>query len=185
VSISPPTWDKISFLNVGPSGEEIRYGVYGHTGSGTSIGYRFVPDAAGVNTLVIVNLTKALILNTIAAVFAGVAFIFGLFGAARHRVGTSLMPAFAWIATVITFVIWVYDMTLFGIVRGRFRRRAIPAQYGNANWLVLGALVALLLAACTGICGMFGRHHKQSQVRHTRREMLWKWFSTRSLRSRH
>jgi len=161
VSISPPTWDKISFLNVRSGGREIRYGLYGRTGSRTSIGYRFIPESSGVNTNVIANLTKALILNTIAAVFAGLAFLFGLCGAARYRVGTFLMAALAWIATVITLFVWVYDMSLFGIVRGRYRDRDIPAEYGNANWLVLGALVALLLAACTGTCGIFGRHSKR------------------------
>jgi len=163
VSISSPTWEQISFLNVGSGGRVTRFGVFGYTGSGISIGYYFNargwPDnAALINTTVIHNLTKLLILHPIAAGLAGLSVIFGLCGACYHRVGTVFMALLAGLATVITFVIWVIDMVLFGIVRNRYRDQGIPAQYGNANWLTLGAVIALLLATCTGACGIFGRY---------------------------
>jgi hypothetical protein len=46
VSLSAPTWNRISFLDVGLLGRDIHFGVFGYTGSKPSIGYRF--DVAGV-----------------------------------------------------------------------------------------------------------------------------------------
>lgn len=40
-SISSPTWDKISFLDVGTGRNEVHYGVFGYTNSKTAIGYNF------------------------------------------------------------------------------------------------------------------------------------------------
>ncbi|KAF8919506.1 hypothetical protein CPB85DRAFT_811378 [Mucidula mucida] len=71
VCVSSPTWEKISFLNVGPT----HYGVFGFTGSSTGIGYKFQANQLGlnsdsrldnINTSVINNLTKTLILHPIA-----------------------------------------------------------------------------------------------------------------------
>ncbi|KIM27339.1 hypothetical protein M408DRAFT_24563 [Serendipita vermifera MAFF 305830] len=44
-------------------------------------------------------------------------------------------------------------MSLWGIVRNRLRSGGFSAEYGNANWLVLGALVALLSGFCTAAFG--------------------------------
>lgn len=41
VCVSSPTWDAISFLDVG-TGRQIHYGVFGHTGSKVGLGYDFV-----------------------------------------------------------------------------------------------------------------------------------------------
>jgi hypothetical protein len=100
----------------------------------------------------------------IAAGLAGLAFLFGLCGVCSHRVGTIFMSLLAGLATVITFVIWIIDMSVFGTARKRFRARGELASFGNANWMVLGALVALLLATCTGACGIFGRYRKRNRT---------------------
>jgi hypothetical protein len=71
------------------------------------------------------------------------------------------MAAFAGVATVITLLIFVIDMALFGIVRNRFRDNGVPAQYGNANWITLGAVAALMLGMCTGACGSFGSYRRK------------------------
>lgn len=71
------------------------------------------------------------------------------------------MALFAALATIITLVIWVIDMVLFGIARNRYRQQGIQANYGNANWIVLGALVALLLGFCAGACGTFGSYRRR------------------------
>jgi len=135
----------------------MRYGVFGFTGSKTQIGYNFSDDR--LNTGILHNLTKTLILHPIAAGLAGMAVLFGLCGAAaRHRAGTVFMTLLAGLAALITLVAWVIDMVLFGIARHRFRDDGVPAQYGNANWLTLGALVALLLGFCASACGVFGRY---------------------------
>ena len=46
------------------------------------------------------------------------------------------------LAMLVTLVVWVIEMVLFGIARHRSRDRGVDATWGNANWLVLGALVA-------------------------------------------
>jgi uncharacterized membrane protein YcjF (UPF0283 family) len=61
---------------------------------------------------------------------------------------------------VLTLIIWVIDMVLFGIAKKRFRDNGVQAQYGNANWITLGALIALLLGFCVGVCGVFGRYSR-------------------------
>ncbi|KAG6828812.1 hypothetical protein H0H92_006694 [Tricholoma furcatifolium] len=162
VSVSVPTWDKISFLNVGVGVDQVRYGVFGYTGSTVGIGYNFVQVGENtINTTVIHNLTKALILHPIAAGLAGLAFLFGLCGAAYHRIGTIFMSLLAGLATLVTLVAFVLDMALFGITRNRIRDAGVSAQYGNANWLTLGALVALLLGFCASACGVFGRYRRR------------------------
>ena len=96
-----------------------------------------------------------------AAGLAGLAVLFGLCGASYHRAGTVIMTVFASLATIVTLVAWVIDMALFGIARHRYRDAGVPANYGNANWLTLGALVALLLGFCLGACGVFGRYRRR------------------------
>lgn len=131
------------------------------------------------------NLTKTLILHPIgtlhdplipwsnssnfhvsppAAGLAGLAFLFGLCGASYHRVGTILMTLLSGLATLATLLAFIIDMVLFGITRNRIRRDGTPAQYGNANWLVLGALVALMLGFCASTCGVFGRYRRRKDA---------------------
>ncbi|KAF9529323.1 hypothetical protein CPB83DRAFT_853071 [Crepidotus variabilis] len=159
-SVSAPTWNAVSFLNVGPAGaDQLRYGVFGHTGSQTSIGYDFTNNR--LNSATLHNLTVALILHPIAAGLAGIAFLFGACGLAYHRVGTIVMTLASGLALIVTFVVWVIDMVLFGIARHRYREDGTPAQYGNANWLTLGAFIALLLGFCASACGIFGRYRRR------------------------
>jgi len=41
VSVSSPTWEMISFLDVGIGSSQVHYGVFGFTGSTPVIGYLF------------------------------------------------------------------------------------------------------------------------------------------------
>ncbi|RDB16913.1 hypothetical protein Hypma_002403 [Hypsizygus marmoreus] len=162
VCVSVPTWDAIYFLNVGQGASQVRYGVFGFTGSDISIGYDFLETGStNLNTSVIHNLTKALILHPIACGLAGLAFLFGLCGARYHRVGTIFMTLLSSLAALACLVAFVLDMVLFGITRNRLRDAGVPASYGNANWLTLGALIALLLGFCASACGSFGRYRKR------------------------
>lgn len=47
VSVSSPTWEKISFLNVREGGRLIHFGVFGYTGTGKHIGYTFEQSILG------------------------------------------------------------------------------------------------------------------------------------------
>jgi len=71
------------------------------------------------------------------------------------------MTLLSGLAMLTTFVAWVIDMILFGIARQRYRDDGESAQYGNANWLTLGALVALLLGFCFSACGIFGSYRRR------------------------
>lgn len=99
-----------------------------------------------------------------AAGLAGLAFLFGICGASYHRAGTVVMTLLSGLALLTTFVIWIIDMILFGIARERYRNDGTFAQYGNGNWLTLGAFVALLLGFCTSACGIFGHYRRRRNV---------------------
>ncbi|KZS87470.1 pali-domain-containing protein, partial [Sistotremastrum niveocremeum HHB9708] len=166
VSVSVPVWDKISFLDANISGRVIRFGCWGYTGSAKHLGYSFDPSVLGfnstkLNSSIIHNLTFVLILHPIGAGLAGLAVLFGLCGEGYHRSGTILMSLTAGLATIVVLIAWVIDMVLWGIARDRIRSdgpSGSTAQFGNANWLTLGALVALMLGFCAAGVGSCGRY---------------------------
>ncbi|KAF9244870.1 hypothetical protein BU15DRAFT_41395 [Melanogaster broomeanus] len=156
VSVSAPTWDTISFLDVG----DLSFGVLGYTGSVTQIGYYFPLPGSNINTGILHNLTYVLILYPIAAGLSGIAVLFGICGASYHRAGTVFMSLAAALAMLCTLVAWVISTSLFAVVKERLESEGIPASLGNANWIGLGALVALLLGFCTAACGIFGHYRR-------------------------
>ncbi|KII92365.1 hypothetical protein PLICRDRAFT_37134 [Plicaturopsis crispa FD-325 SS-3] len=157
-TVSSPTWEKISFLDVTMNGETTHFGVFGYTGTKVHIGY-FFPQIE--TSRIVHNLTSVLILHPIAAGLAGLSVLFGICGAGYHRAGTVLMSLLATLAALATLVAWVVDMVLFGIARKHFRDAGATAQYGNANWITLGALVALWIGACAAGCGVFGHYRRR------------------------
>lgn len=76
----------------------------------------------------------------------------------------TLSAAFALLVTAVAFAI---DMILFNIIRSRVKSDGSgnKASLGNANWLTIGALVALALGTCAAGCGSFGRyrHRRRSE----------------------
>ncbi|TFK74077.1 pali-domain-containing protein [Pluteus cervinus] len=157
-------WSRISFLDVGSGSTVTHYGAFGPAGSSPHIGYRFLPAGANSNpnSDVIYNLTKTLILHPIACVLSFLAFIFGAFGVCcMHRFFVLFMAMLSGLAALITLLAFVLDMVMFGITRGVFRRAGVSANYGNANWLTLGALFALLFGFCASALGLFGRYRKR------------------------
>jgi uncharacterized membrane protein len=166
VSVSSPTWEKISFLDVSSHGSQIHFGVFGYTGSKPAVGYSFdaaFSNSVSIDTRNIHNLTIALILHPIAAGLSGLAFIFGMCGLLT-RFGSVMQTLLSSLAGLVTLVVWVLDMALFGIVHRRLRNNGIPARLGNANWLTLGAFVALLLGCCAGIGGsLSGRYRRRAR----------------------
>jgi hypothetical protein len=189
VSVSSPVWEKISFLDVTEGGKTTHFGVFGYTGSKASVGYTFAPDRLGfndskLNTGVLHSLTFVLVLYPVgeshakvevkepylmhftAAGLAGLSVIFGLCGACYHRAGTVFMSLLAALATVCALIAWVISMALFGIARNHVRDNVsgATAQYGNANWIALGGLAALLVGFCTAACGVCGHYRRHRTV---------------------
>jgi len=156
VSVSAPTWNSISFMDAGG----LSFGVFGYTGSKAHVGYYFPISIPGTNTDILHNLTYTLILYPIAAGLAGISVLFGLCGASYHRAGTVFMSLAAALALLCTLVAWIISTTLFGIERTKLRDYGVNATWGNATWIGLGALVALLLGFCTAACGVFGSYRR-------------------------
>jgi hypothetical protein len=104
--------------------------------------------------------------SLVAAGLAGLSVLFGMCGACYHRAGTVFMSLLSALATICTLIAWVISMALFGIARNRLRSDISGAtvQYGNANWIALGALVALLIGFCTATCGVFGHYRRHRSV---------------------
>ena len=65
------------------------------------------------------------------------------------------------LAAMATLLAWVIDLSLFGVARQQFRDHGYSAQYGNANWLTLGALIALLIGFVASTVGIFGRYKRR------------------------
>ena len=99
-----------------------------------------------------------------AAGISGLAFLFGLCGAGYHRVGTIFMSLLSGLALLVTLVVWVIDMVLFGIVKARLHDQNIDAKWGNANWIGLGAFGALLIGFCASSCGIFGSYRRRREA---------------------
>ncbi|ESK96822.1 hypothetical protein Moror_6618 [Moniliophthora roreri MCA 2997] len=155
VSVSSPTWESISFLDVG-SGPSVRhFGVFGYTGSEVGIGYEF----PGLNSEpeILDDFTKGLILHPIAAGLSGIALLFGLCGvrsSSSGRGSSAMLALFSALADLTTLAAFAIDIAIFTIVRNRYRDAGIEAQWGNAIWITLAAVVANLLGFCTGVCGI-------------------------------
>jgi len=171
VSVSSPVWEKISFLDVTIGSQTTHFGVFGYTGSKVAVGYTFAPARLGfddtkLNTGVLHSLTFVLVLYPVAAGLAGLSTLFGLCGAMYHRAGSVFMSLLSALATICTLIAWVISMALFGIARTHIRNdvRGATAQYGNANWIAIGALAALLIGFCTATCGVFGHYRRHRSV---------------------
>ncbi|KAF8271242.1 pali-domain-containing protein [Lactarius quietus] len=163
VSVSAPTWNSVYFLRASNGGLSYHFGVFGYTGSQTRLGYRFPISTSELSSSTIHNLTFTLVLHPIAAGLSGLALLFGLCGAGYHRAGTVLMALSSSLAALVTFIAFILDIALFSIARHEFRKFGWSSQYGNALWMTLGALVALLLGICTAGCGVFGSYKRRRQ----------------------
>jgi len=170
VSVSTPIWDSVYFLSAHLKGHEMTFGTFGYTGSNHVVGYYLNSTVVGFENSSIDNanyfrLTATMVLHPVAAGLAGLSVIFGICGAGYHRMGTIFMFFCSALATLITFVVFIIDMVLWGIVKDKINTdgpAGADAKYGNANWMVLGALVALILGFCSAGCGSFGRYSHRS-----------------------
>jgi hypothetical protein len=76
-------------------------------------------------------------------------------------VGTILLTLTSALALLATLVGWIISMVLFGTARNHLNKNGSHASFGNAQWLTLGAFVALTLAFCTGAVGSFGHYRRR------------------------
>lgn len=166
VSVSVPVWDKIYFLKATVT-DEVKFGIWGYCTSGvgctdSTLGYRVTLDTVGGSytegSTVLYNFTKVMVLHPIAGGLALLAVLFGLLGVClASRACTIFMSLTAFLAMITTAVAFAIDMALWVIIRNRVRDRGYDAELGNANWLTVGALAALILGTCTAACGSCGR----------------------------
>lgn len=153
VTVSAPTWDSVSFLDVPSETGTTHFGVFGFSGSVAHVGFRFlVPingyDYTAIEAGSVRNLTFTLVLYPIATCFSAFVVLLEFCGIRRRKGGKIAMILLAALATLVTVIAWILSMVLFGTVRSRFRDQDIDATWGNANWLGLAALVSLT-------CGLY------------------------------
>lgn len=144
--------------------ESLSFGVFGYTDSTTQVCYYSPIPIPGVNSNIMHNLTCVLVLYPVAAGLAGISVLLGLCGASYHRAGTVFMTLTAALALLCTLIAWVISMAIFGIERSKLKDNGFDATWGNANWIGLGALVALLLGFCTAACGVFGNYRRTRRL---------------------
>jgi len=172
VSVSVPVWNDISFLDARIDGRAIKYGVWGYTGSKATLGYSLQPFGINdtfLNNASLKNLTYMLVLHPIGAGLSFLAVIFGAFSAySYNRIGAILMTITSSLAFLVIAIAFSVDMILWNIVRTRFKNDGGTATLSNANWLTVGALIALILGSCAAGCGSFGRYkyHGHHLYRH-------------------
>jgi len=173
VSVSVPVWEDISFLDTRINGKVVKYGVWGYTGSKATLGYSLQPpgfDDTFLNNATLKNLTYILILHPIGAGLSFLSVAFGAWGVISYdRLGTILMTMASSLAFLVTTIAFSIDMILWNIVQARIKNDGDTATLGNANWLTLGALVALILGSCAAGCGSFGRYRNSRYHYHLRR----------------
>ncbi|ODN87674.1 hypothetical protein L198_06897 [Cryptococcus wingfieldii CBS 7118] len=167
VSVSPPAWERIHFLQASAGGQTTVFGVLGECLSGggqctdRNVGYDLQvwgADNLNINTTNFHRLTRALILHPIAGFFALLSLIFGaLATACASRFLTIMMALSALFGLLITIAAFVLDMVFWSLVKNKINDAGYSASYGNANWLTAGALGAFALSFCTSLCGAFGR----------------------------
>ncbi|KAL1671506.1 hypothetical protein EV122DRAFT_295455 [Schizophyllum commune] len=151
VTISSPTWDSISFLNVSTDYGTTHFGVFGFSGGKVHVGFHFLVPVIGYDYLAIEGshlhaLTYTLVLYPIATGISACAHDGGMGATHTRRAGTIILTLLAGLALLLALAAWVLSMVLFGTARSRFDEQGIEATWGNANWLALGALVALTIA---------------------------------------
>jgi len=89
----------------------------------------------------------------VAAGFSCLAFLVGILEVACcYPAVPGIAAIFSGLAFICTLIVWIIDMVLWGTIRDVLRDNGVSAGYGNANWLTLGALLALSIDSAT--CGI-------------------------------
>ncbi|GMK56784.1 hypothetical protein CspeluHIS016_0306240 [Cutaneotrichosporon spelunceum] len=169
-SLSPPVWDRVTFLNVETPVATTTYGVFGYCVNGyskicsdPSIGYNLQAAGMGtsnveMNQVLLHNLSKAMILHPIAGALSFVAFLLGVVGVgAASRLATILMAVFSFLGAMTGLVVFVIDMVLWNVLKNRVVDAGYHASLGIANWFTVAAVISMILAMCASFFGACGR----------------------------
>lgn len=120
MSVGPPVWEKIPLLKVSAGSlPQTVFGVFGKCIVGqqctkAAIGYNL--QAAGVDrvnmdTNLLHNLSKTMVLHPIAGALSFIAFVLGLMGVAcASRAATILMGILSFLGLLVGLVVFVIDM---------------------------------------------------------------------------
>ncbi|KAF8894553.1 actin cortical patch SUR7/pH-response regulator pali [Infundibulicybe gibba] len=114
-----------------------------------------------LETVISRTTTAAFVIHPIAAAFAFVTLLISLFMLRRGSNGTSRLASivtlsFGLLTTLLTTIVFLIDVILVAVVRGRVRDitdGTIDLNWGNAVWMALGAALALwfsMFGACAG-----------------------------------
>lgn len=113
--------------------------------------------------------TGALILNAITAGFAGISLIFALLAFIfSSRIVEIITFITLVLSSFIGFVAFWVDLAVVLVGRSRvnsYTNGAFNGHIGNAFWMALGGMIALILALCFTGCGMFGHYRKDRKER--------------------
>jgi hypothetical protein len=108
-----------------------------------------------LDTAVINDLSAYLVLHPVAAILSAVATLFGFHAwIYNSQFGAIVMVITAVIAAVVTLIAFINDMVLWVTAQGRIGivdstgTFNSNAMLGNANWLTLAALLALIIGFC-------------------------------------
>lgn len=111
-----------------------------------------------MNSSLLHNLSKTLILHPIAGGLSFLAFVFGLIGVAcASRAATIFMAILSFFGALAGLVVFVIDMVLWNVLKNRLLDAGYQAKLGNANWLTVAAVAAMILAMCASFFGACGR----------------------------
>lgn len=111
-----------------------------------------------MNSNLLHNLSKTLILHPIAGLLSFLAFVCGLVGVAcASRLATILMAVLSFLGALVGLVIFVIDMVLWNVLKNRVLEAGYHAALGNANWFTVAGVFAMILAMCASFFGACGR----------------------------
>jgi len=132
------------------------------------LGYTFDSTVAnalhlsGLENLITRTTTAALVMIPLACAFTFVTFCLSLFMLRLGRNGTNRLPSLLTLgsgslAALFATIAFLIDVILVGVVKHRVHNDTdgdVTLSWGNAVWMTLGAVIAILLAmlgACSGI----------------------------------
>lgn len=126
-------------------------------------------DASDIVDVIDKALTFVLVLHPIACALAFVALVFSLVTALRPtsgRLSSAIATGFGVLAAILATLVFILDCVLTGVAKSRLKKKTDGLGYvsfGNAEWITLGAALALWLASF-GACWNIIRSRRQRKA---------------------